>query len=50
MACACSKRNKTKFLWSPPEGSPLPAMEYNSEIEAKAKVLRKGGTYAPIRP
>lgn len=50
MACACKGRSKTKYAWTPPEGSPLPPMIYNSEIEAKAKMLRKGGTYAPVRP
>lgn len=47
MACACSKRKRAKFLWTPPEDSTLEPVTYNSEIEAKAKVLRKGGTYAP---
>lgn len=50
MACACKGRSRIKYLWTPPEGSSLPPMQYNSEIEAKAKVIRKGGTYAEVRP
>lgn len=48
MACACKGRKKQKFLWTPPTGSSLPPMEYASEIEAKAKVIRKGGSYKPL--
>lgn len=48
MACACKNRKKQKYLWTPPEGSDLPAVEYGSEIEARAKVMRKGGSYKPV--
>jgi len=48
MACACTKRKKQRFLWTPPEGSDLSAVEYGTEIEAKAKVLRKGGSYVLV--
>jgi len=51
MACACKGRKKTQYLWySPenPEGSK--PQVYNSEIEAKAKVQRKGGVYIPYNP
>lgn len=48
MACACKGRSKTKYLWTPPAGSTLEPVQYNSEIEAKAKVSRKGGSYKPV--
>lgn len=49
MACGCNKRGaKQKFLWTPPEGSDLRAVVYDKEAVAKAKVIRKGGTYAPV--
>lgn len=43
MACACSKRNRSKqrFVWTDGENTVV----YKTEIEAKAKVSRKGGTY-----
>lgn len=47
MGCACNKKNREKFLWIPPEGSVdgEGTIEYNSLVEVKAKILRKGGTY-----
>lgn len=46
MACACQKGGKkSQYLWYKDEAS-RPQV-YNSEIEAKAKVLRKGGKYIP---
>lgn len=48
MACGCRKTKNQKFLWTPPEGSNLPEVEYDSEITAKAKVLRKGGSYKTV--
>lgn len=50
MPCSCKNRKKTKYTWTPPEGSDLKPVTYNTEIEAKAKVLRKGGTYEPVEP
>lgn len=41
MACSCKGRVKAKFVWTDGETTVV----YNSEIEAKAKVRRKGGTY-----
>lgn len=42
MACACSKRGKpAKFVWT--DGTTT--VVYPSEIQAKARVLRNGGTY-----
>lgn len=51
MACACRGRSKVKYRWTPPSEGPNAAMApvtYNTEIEAKAKVLRWGGSYAPV--
>ncbi len=46
MTCACKGRNKTKYLWTSADGATT--MTYSTELEAKAKVMRKGGSYAPI--
>lgn len=45
MACACKGRSKQRFLWY--KGEADKPVVYNSEIEAKAKVLRRGGKYIP---
>lgn len=39
MACACNSRKKAQFLWYAEGSEPI---IYNSEIEAKAKVIRVG--------
>ena len=44
MACSCKKRSTAKFVWTDGTNTVV----YNTEIEAKAKVLRKGGTYEPV--
>lgn len=41
MACSCKGRKTAKYVWT--DGTFT--VVYNTEIEAKAKVLRKGGTY-----
>lgn len=41
MACACKGRKKAIFVWT--DGKKT--VTYGSEIEAKAKVIRKGGSY-----
>lgn len=46
MACACKKRKSQQYVWTSGDG--LTTVTYNTEIEAKAKVLRKGGTYVPL--
>lgn len=46
MACSCNKRKTQKFVWTSGDGSQTTT--YNSEIEAKAKVMRKGGSYQPL--
>lgn len=48
MACSCKPRKSTVYVWTSADGSIT--MEYPSEITAKAKVLRKGGSYAPKVP
>ena len=56
MACACTQRKKAKYLWYDPVNSEgVEPIIYNSEIEAKAKVIRgvrkfgpgMGGRYIP---
>lgn len=44
MACGCKNKKTQQFVWTGPDGSQI---TYDSEIQAKAKVLRKGGSYAP---
>jgi hypothetical protein len=45
MACACKGRKSTKYVWTSDDGSS--SVTYPSEIQAKAKVLRVGGSYKP---
>jgi hypothetical protein len=45
MVCSCKKKSKQQFVWTAADGETT--VTYNTEIEAKAKVLRRGGTYAP---
>jgi len=47
MACACKNRKKQKYMWTSSDGSET--VEYNTELEAKAKVMRKGGSYEPVK-
>lgn len=42
MACGCTPTG-TQFVWT--DG--VNVVEYESELAAKAKVMRKGGSYAP---
>jgi hypothetical protein len=46
MACACKGRKKSQYVWTSADGQTK--VTYNTEIEAKAKVLRKGGSYKPL--
>lgn len=46
MACACKNRRNTKYLWTSADGTEK--VEYSTQMEAKAKVMRKGGSYKPI--
>lgn len=43
MACSCKGKSKTKYVWT--DG--VTEVVYDTEIQAKAKVLRKGGSYKP---
>ena len=45
MACSCTKRKAVQYKWTDGTNTVI----YASEIEAKAKVLRKGGTYEPVQ-
>lgn len=46
MACACSKRNRNTYVWTSSDG--VTTSTHNTEIEAKAKVMRKGGSYKTV--
>lgn len=41
MACACKGRKKATYVWT--DGTDT--VTYYTEVEAKAKVIRKGGSY-----
>lgn len=41
MSCSCKRRVTTKFKWT--NGTDV--VYYDSEMAAKAKVMRKGGSY-----
>jgi hypothetical protein len=41
---AASAKPKYEFIWTGADGS---TVTYDEEIKAKAKVLRKGGSYVP---
>ena len=46
MACSCRNRRTSTYVWTSADGSQT--VTYNTEIEAKAKVLRVGGTYVTV--
>lgn len=50
MACSCKGRAQYRYVWVPPGESAESdnVIAYNTEIEAKAKVLRKGGQYIRV--
>lgn len=50
MPCGCKKNPSTQYVWVP-EGSSAESDDvvvYDSEIAAKAKVMRKGGQYITV--
>jgi hypothetical protein len=49
MPCACKGRKSTKYVWTsaPDETGQTETMTYSTEIQAKAKVIRMGGSYVP---
>lgn len=44
--CGCQKTNVQKFEWTSDDGTETAT--YSSEIVAKAKVKRAGGSYEPL--
>lgn len=46
MACACKKNVNKIFVWTSLDGTQT--QEYPTEVQAKAKVIRKGGSYEPV--
>lgn len=44
MGCNCRKVNGSGFIWTSADGKQK--IEVRTEVEAKAKVIRLGGTYA----
>ena len=46
--CGCRKKTKGEtYVWTSEDGSQT--VTYDSEIVAKAKVARKGGSYETVR-
>jgi hypothetical protein len=43
MGCACTKRAEYQYVWTSEDGQET--MSYPTEIQAKAKVIRAGGSY-----
>ena len=43
MACGCTKRRRVKYVWTSDDGETQ--LVYDTEVAAKAKVIRKGGSY-----
>ena len=46
MSCACKKAARVVYVWTPDGGGG--SVEFRSEIAAKAKVSRKGGSYVEV--
>lgn len=45
MACSCKKNTGSKYKWTGDDGS---VVVYDSIMAAKAKVIRKGGSFEPV--
>lgn len=45
--CNCTKKRRVKFVWTDPNDSTR-TMDYSTEVAAKAKVTRKGGSYVAV--
>lgn len=41
--CGRSKRRRVKYVWTSDDGETQ--LVYDTEVAARAKVIRKGGTY-----
>jgi hypothetical protein len=56
MGCGCKPREREQFLWYDPTNPEAEPVLYKSEVEAKAKVMRKamnggsGGAYTTYNP
>lgn len=50
MACGCKKRKKVSYVWTsePNEDGATETVSYATEIQAKAKVIRAGGSYTTV--
>ena len=46
MACACSKRRGSQYEWTSDDGTKT--VIYSTEIQAKAAVIRRGGSYKTL--
>lgn len=46
MACNCKKNNRLRYKWV--SGDSQTTILYDSEMAAKAKVIRVGGSYVPV--
>lgn len=46
--CGCTKRTRQKFVWTSADGETT--QEYDTAIQAQAKVLRVGGKYEAKAP
>jgi hypothetical protein len=44
VACGCTRRTTTQYRWTDGEN----VIIYDSLMAAKAKVMRRGGSYEPI--
>jgi hypothetical protein len=44
MSCACKRTVKKRYEWT----NGTETHVYDSEMAAKAKVMRKGGSYKPV--
>lgn len=47
MACACKRTARYKYVWTSDDGTET--VEYDTHIQAEAKIIRKGGRYKRVR-
>lgn len=43
MGCGCQKKTNSVYLWTSDDGTQT--VSYSTEIQARAKVIREGGSY-----
>lgn len=46
MACNCRKNKNTVYVWTSDDKTET--VKYTTEIQARAKVIRAGGSYLPV--